>query len=356
VLACTHFRLTSKCRACIVKSFVPRKNPHRGEKGATRLDMTRVRLCFHDRCFDGTASAALFYRFYRERFDSAAEFHFSGMAHRAAHPWEGGLFDGDENVIVDFKYSNSPKLTWWFDHHQSAFLTPEDAKHFREHPGPHMFYEPDYRSCTKLIATVARDQFGFDTRPMEELIRWGDIIDGAQYPTPESAVEIAEPATQLALVIEAAPEDGLPARIIPELAYRSLSEMIALPLVAKHLGPLLERHRRSIDILRQRAEARDNVIYFDVSDLDLEGYNKFIPYLLHPECVYSVSVSASATRAKVSLGTNPWNQANADKNLASMAEKFGGGGHPRVAAISFEPSDLPRAREVAREITAVLRA
>ncbi len=128
-----------------------------------------------------------------------------------------------------------------------------------------------------------------------------------------------------------------------------------LPLVAKHLGPLLERHRRSIEILRERCEARDGVIFFDVSDLDLEGYNKFIPYLLHPECVYSVSVSASAVRAKVSLGTNPWNQATADENLASLAEKYGGGGHPRVAAISFEPSDLERAREVARDLAAVLR-
>ena len=163
-------------------------------------------------------------------------------------------------------------------------------------------------------------------------------------------MELAEPATQLALVIEAAPEDDLPARIIPELAYRPLAEMIKLPLVAKHLGPLLERHRRSIEILRERCEARDKVIFFDVSDLDLEGYNKFIPYLLHPECVYSVSVSASQVRAKVSLGTNPWNQATANQNLASLAEKFGGGGHPRVAAISFEPEDLARAREVAREL------
>jgi hypothetical protein len=131
--------------------------------------------------------------------------------------------------------------------------------------------------------------------------------------------------------------------------------MIKLPLVAKHLGALLERHRKSIDILRQRSEAKDGVVFFDVSDLDLEGYNKFIPYLLHPEAVYSVSVSASQVRAKVSLGTNPWNQATADKNLASLAEKFGGGGHPRVSAISFEPDDVPRAREVARELAAVLR-
>jgi hypothetical protein len=157
-------------------------------------------------------------------------------------------------------------------------------------------------------------------------------------------------------VIEAAPEDGIPARIIPELAYRPLAEMVTLPIVAKHLGPLLERHRKSIDILRQRCEAKDGVIFFDVSDMDLEGYNKFIPYLLRPECVYSVSVSASPVRAKVSLGTNPWNQATADQNLASLAEKYGGGGHPRVSAISFDPHDLQRARQVALDLAVVLRA
>jgi hypothetical protein len=318
--------------------------------------MTKVRLCFHDRCFDGTASAALFYRFYRERFDDGAEFGFTGMTHRASQPWSDGLFDGDENVIVDFKYSNSPKVTWWFDHHQSAFLTPADAEQFRRNPGPRMFYQPDFKSCTKLIATVAKEKFGFNTAPLDGLIHWGDIIDGAQYPTAESAVQLTEPATQLALVIEAATENGLPARIIQELAYCPLSEMVKLPIVAQHLEPLLERHRKSIEILRERIDARDGVIFFDVSDLDLEGYNKFIPYLLHPEGVYSVSVSASPTRAKVSLGTNPWNQATADQNLASLAERFGGGGHQRVSAISFEPQDLPRARQVARDLAATLRA
>jgi len=131
-----------------------------------------------------------------------------------------------------------------------------------------------------------------------------------------------EPAAQLALVIEAAPEDGVPAQIIRDVAYKPLAEVVKLPIVAKHLGPLLERHRRSIEILRERIEARDGVIFFDVSDLDLEGYNKFVPYLLYPECVYSISVSASAVRAKVSLGTNPWNLATANQNLASLAEKI----------------------------------
>jgi len=68
-----------------------------------------------------------------------------------------------------------------------------------------------------------------------------------------------------------------------------------------------------------------------------------------------VSVSASAVRAKVSLGTNPWNQATANQNLASLAEKYGGGGHARVSAISFDPGSLTQAREVARDLAAILR-
>ncbi len=314
-----------------------------------------VRVCFHDRCFDGAASAAIFLRFYRERIRPDAEFHFTGMTHRATKPFEDGVFDGDENAIVDFKYSSSPRVTWWFDHHQSAFLSPADAQHFRADRSGRKFYDPEYKSCTKLIATKTREKFGFDTRSLEELIHWGDVIDGAQFPTPESAVGLAEPAMQLGLVIEAAPEPGLAARLIPDLTEKSLEEMVRLPNIARHLGPLLERHRRSIEILRERTEARGDVVFFDVSDQDLEGYNKFIPYLLHPRCRYSVGVSASATRAKVSLGSNPWNPAAEDKNLASIAEKYGGGGHPRVAAISFDPGNVDRARQVAREIAEILR-
>ena len=123
----------------------------------------------------------------------------------------------------------------------------------------------------------------------------------------------------------------------------------------KHLKPLLERHRSSIDILRERADQRGGVIYFDVSDLDLEGYNKFIPYLLFPTALYSVGVSASPTRSKVSVGTNPWKEPDPEVNLASLSEKYGGGGHTRVAAISLGPGDLVRARRIAKEIAATLR-
>ena len=108
-------------------------------------------------------------------------------------------------------------------------------------------------------------------------------------------------------------------------------------------------------MLFRSADCRGGVIYFDVSDLDLEGYNKFIPYYLFPDALYSVGVSASPVRAKVSVGTNPWKEPDAEVNLASLCEKYGGGGHARVAAISLGPGDLVRARQVAKEIAGMLR-
>lgn len=318
-------------------------------------DPVKVRLCFHDRCFDGAASSAVFYRFFRNRIQPGAAFQFTGMTHQARQPFEEGLFDGDENVIVDFKYSSSPRVTWWFDHHQSAFLTPADAEHFRRDRSGHKFYDPAYKSCTKFLADITSAKFGFDVKPLAELIYWGDIIDGAQYATPEAAVALTEPATQLALVIESAPEQGLVPKIIPDLSERPLAEMVKLPIVARHLQPLLEQHHRTIEILRKRMEVRGGVIFFDVSDLGLEGYNKFIPYMLHPEARYTVSVLKSPVRSKISLGSNPWNPDAAEDNLASIAEQYGGGGHPRVAAISLEPNDIARAREVAKEIAGKLR-
>ncbi len=316
----------------------------------------KVHVFFHDKCFDGASSAAIFSRFYRERINPNTDFQFTGMTHKASKPFEDDVFDGDENAIVDFKYSSSPRLTWWFDHHQSAFLTPADARHFQEDQSGRKFYDPTYKSCTKFLATIASEKFGFDARPLAELIHWGDIIDGAQFPSAEAAVGLAEPAMQLALVIEAAPEADLVPKLIPYIATMPLAEIIQLPIVANHLKPLLERHKKSIGIMRERTQAKDGVIYFDVSDLDLEGYNKFVPYYLNPDSLYSVGVSSSPVRAKISIGTNPWKPFDPEVNLASIAERHGGGGHARVAAISLDPSDLPRARQIAQDIAASLRS
>ncbi len=316
----------------------------------------RVKVFYHDRCFDGASSAALFSRFYAERIRNDVEFVYSGLLHRAGSLFNEAAFDGDENAIVDFKYSSSPKITWWFDHHQSAFLTTEDAEHFEQDQSSRKFYDPDFKSCTSFIATIAEQRFGFNPRSVAELVHWTDIIDGALYPDAKTAVEMKEPAMQLTMVIESTQDRELIPRIIPLLATKPLAEVIAAPFVASLLPPLLQRHQSSIQVLRERIESRDGTLFFDITDKDLEGYNKFIPYYLRPESIYSVGLSKSSFRVKVSVGSNPWAPTPPTVNLAKVCERYGGGGHARVGAISFDVNQHAAASQAAREIVEELRS
>jgi len=316
----------------------------------------RVRVFYHDKCFDGASSAALFSRFYRERIRSDVQFVFSGLLHRAGSLFNEKDFDGDENAIVDFKYSSSPRITWWFDHHESAFLTPSDADHFEQDQSNRKFYDPDFKSCTSFIATIAEQRFGFDPAPVADLIKWTDIIDGALYPDARTAVEMGEPAMKLTMVIESTQTHDFVPRIIPLLASKPLGEILEEPFVAALLPPLLERHQRSIALLRERIELKDGTLFFDITDQELEGYNKFVPYYLQPDTIYSVGLSKSSFRVKVSVGSNPWAPLEPEVNLAKICERYGGGGHARVGAISFDVSQQTAAQKAAREIVDELRA
>jgi hypothetical protein len=315
----------------------------------------KLKVFYHDRCFDGASSAALFSRFYRERISSDVEFQYAGLLHRAGALFNEEDFDGDQNAIVDFKYSASPRITWWFDHHESAFLSPDDAAHFEQDQSNRKFYDPSFKSCTSFVATVAEQRFGFHPASVAELVHWADIIDGALYPDAKTAVEMKAPAMQLTMIIESNQDAGFVPRIIPLLATQPLAEVIGAPFVAPLLAPLVDRHERSMALLRERIESKDGTLFFDITDHDLEGYNKFVPYYLHPESIYSVGLSKSSFRMKVSVGSNPWAPAPPTVNLAKVCERYGGGGHARVGAISFAVNQQNSARQAAQEIVEELR-
>lgn len=314
-----------------------------------------VRVLHHDHCFDGAASAAFFSRFVETAFYPNAEFRFTGMIHKAQQTFENELFDGDENAIVDFKYSNNPKLTWWFDHHQSAFLTPEDAHHFSLDRSGKKLYDPAYKSCTKFISNVARERFGFTAPDLAELVEWADIVDGAQYADARTAVEMPAPAMKLTLVIEGAKGDDTVHRIIAWMREKPLAAIVEEPDVQALFQPLYERHVQSVDMIRDRAVEDDGVVTFDLTGYDLEGYNKFIPYYLFPQSSYTVSVLATPLRTKISVGSNPWSPKEITHNLATICERYGGGGHAKVGAISLKPNAIEEARDIAAQVTQILK-
>ena len=303
----------------------------------------------------------MFARFHRECIGGADGYEFVGLQHGTARGVAEEVFGPGENAIVDFKYSSSLRLTWWFDHHESAFPTIDDREHFdagqQGAQAMRQFFDPDYISCTSWIAKVGAERFGFDIGGLGDLLKWADIIDGARFPSAAFAVEMKEPAMRLALVIENSDDPTFIPRLIPMLTEHGFAEIVEQPFVHDQIAPLWEKHLASMELIRSRAELKDGVIYFDLTDQFIEGLNKFVPYYFYPEATYTIALSRSETRVKISVGTSPWTTRPAEelKNISEICERFGGGGHARVGAISLAPDEVHKAREIALGIAADLR-
>lgn len=315
----------------------------------------KLRILYHGNCFDGVSSAAIFTKFYRDKIDPSASIAYTPTMHRAGNAFDREQFDGDENAIVDFKYCADERLTWWFDHHQSAFLSEEDEKHFHADTSGKKFLDTASASCAEFIARIAGEKFGFKDPSLTELIEWAHIIDGAFYESPAQCVELRSSALKLMQVIEGEKDPTFVEQIIQWLTEKSLDEIVESEEIQERLVPILEQHWNTVQIIKERAVYERGVVFFDLTGTSIEGYNKFIPYYFFPETTYVVSLSQSSFRTKISVGSNPWAPRPRIHNIAEICERYGGGGHPVVGAVSLKPEELDLGRKYAEEIIAELR-
>ncbi|HET6334055.1 MAG TPA: hypothetical protein VFG30_12625 [Polyangiales bacterium] len=311
-----------------------------------------VVIGYHGHCFDGMSSAAVLTQLLRKVEGPELTFCYRGLDHQpgGSHVPEGVL-TGEINAVVDFRYTTSDKLTWFFDHHVSGIVGDVERAHFDADQSGHKFFDPGYGSCCKLIADTAKARFGDDMNELAGLIRWADIIDAARFSNAQQAVELKEPALQLMTVIESHGDDAFVSPRATLLASGvSLDEIATAPEVQKLFAPLAAEHQHNCDAIAARARLESGVVTFDLVGSGQDRYNKFIPYWLFPESRYCVAVTASRTRAKVSVGSNPWAPVPRTHDIAAICARFGGGGHPVVGAVSLAANEIERARNIARQI------
>ena len=322
---------------------------------------TRVVVATHGFCFDGMCSAALFTRLLRHMHPKESfDFRYHGLGYG---PGQNGvdpkLLDGDVNAVLDFRFSTSPKLTWYFDHHVSAFPSADDKTTYeaRAHVNGgerRVFHDGAYGSCTKLITDVGAERFGLDAAPLAELVRWADMIDTASFPSAKMAVERSEPVLQLMTVVEHMGDDAFLSRMVPRLLEEPIMDVARGDDVAKAFAPLYEGQKAFVELVRTHAVELGNVVLVDLTDTELEVAGKFVTYALYPKSAYSVLVSRGKGKLKISIGFNPWCNQTRTHNIAKICERHGGGGHPVVGAISLPVDKVEDAKKLAKEIAAEL--
>jgi hypothetical protein len=311
----------------------------------------RFVVASHGHCFDGLSSAVLFTRLMHERGLTQAEFEYKacgyGMSQQRA---EERLLVGDENAILDYRFSGSPKLTWYFDHHRTAFHSDAEREAFEASHSPQFFFDATYSSCTKLIADTAQKNFGFSDPKLDPLVRFADIIDSARFESPEQAIDRNDPLMRLVSVVEHYGDDAFYASFVPELLQKSLTEVASSSAVAERYKPLGKKHERFVERVREKSEVQGRVVFVDLTDSMLESVGKFVTYALFPRSVYSVLVGVLKGGPKISVGYNPWSGKALDADISAICARYGGGGHPVVGGISFAQNEVERARLVAHEI------
>ncbi len=197
----------------------------------------RVCVFYHDKCFDGACSASLFTRFHRERIAPGSSYEYHGLLHRAGALFDESEFNGDENAIVDFKYSASPRITWWFDHHLSAFLYP---------PGPQNFLTCKQDRSAAIASSaipITPPAPALSPRRLHPFrLRHGARggVDPLgrhrgrrQVREPRMAVEMAAPAMKLTLIIESTQNPSFLPRLIPLLTEMPLAEVLSPALCGR---------------------------------------------------------------------------------------------------------------------------
>ena len=138
------------------------------------------------------------------------------------------------------------------------------------------------------------------------------------------------------------------------MTVKSLEEVATGDEVQRRFEPILQQHLETLETIRRKASYANRVVQFDLIDEGYEGFNKFIPYYLHPETTYSVALTRGTQRTKISVGSNPWAPVPRTHNIAKICERYGGGGHAVVGAVSFKPEEVSEARAAVKEIVAEL--
>jgi hypothetical protein len=206
-----------------------------------------------------------------------------------------------------------------------------------------------------LIADLAASQFSLDFSAHAELVKWADMIDAARFPNAEMAVARTEPVLQLMTVVEHKGDDAFLQRMVPRLLKESITSIAASQEVQSAYVPLRAQHEAFVALVKTHAKEEGGVVVVDLSEQVIDAAGKFVTYALYPESAYSVVLTRSKSKCKISIGYNPWCHTPRTHNIAKICERFGGGGHPVVGAISTTGAELDRAKRIVAEVAAELR-
>ncbi len=307
-------------------------------------------IYFHND-FDGRASAAVMLDFLRKCGDDIA--HFTPVNYDLEPQWQRAdfferhrLFKGKRYpaIVVDFLYH--PKAVFWFDHHPTTFNAfPRAArvfsrKKFRVVENADVrslqHWDPTYPSCCRQVVEELRRHFGY--RPSEhirELAKWLDVIDHANYTSPQQPIEMKEPALKLDWYIEAVAGDSREAkRIVQLLTEEPMARIATMPRAARVLKNVRTQIKTSLAYYRKEGRVHGRIMVIDLTSGKYLRL-RFATFYFYPRIPYAMSFSREGKLFRLGWGSNPWHRPQDGIHIGEFLKRYGGGGHAVAGGAEF---------------------
>ncbi|MCI0490797.1 MAG: hypothetical protein L0229_29745 [Blastocatellia bacterium] len=229
-------------------------------------------------------------------------------------------------AVVDFLFH--PDATLWIDHHVNPFVLPE----WKEIAFRRRFHlwDTDAPSCPPLINRV----FHFPENLSEHFapyIHWSSIIDSARYESPQAATDLNNPFLLLSKILALPDTEAVINRVVREITHRPIDAVLAHP----EIQPLAEKVM-NIEYRMKKEVSKliryDGLVVFLDQSFKSWPYQRYYPYLIHPDASYVVGIYRSDHSFTVSVGANPW-RPEPEIHLGLLCNQLGGGGRKNVAGV-----------------------
>lgn len=298
---------------------------------------------YYHRDFDGISAGAMLAQALEDT-GREKDVEWSGVNFDRTMEWDQfGL--GERFAVVDFHFHR--RAEYWFDHHPTTFLTPEDESLFVE--DDKRSFDPTSPSCPPIILKHARETWGWDPGDRwDELVHWSNIIDAAGFKHAKQALFDMDPALRIMRALTAAPNYQFHDRVFHLIRTQSLMQVAADVDVDDAYQRAARNRDRAIEAFP--ATMRERSVTAMLADLRSKKIRRerFAPFYLYPELHYAVTMLPTRAGVHITAASNPWNRPSNPVHLGELLKRYGGGGHEGVGGCN--PPNNRSAEEWSREI------
>ena len=312
------------------------------------MNEKEIAIYFH-RDFDGMISAALIADYVRNKW-SEAQLRLFPVGYSRKINWKEMPLRGDVSFVLDYIFH--PQATYWFDHHQTGLNGYDGPLDPNRH-----FFNPKKTSCALLIWEVLYNTFNYRNLNFQNLVKWADKIDSAQFSL-EELINCEEKALKIHLSLGIEADNAYLielTRLFIQYKDQLLSSQIPLPLIVRWRFEKIQQMRPKItEEFKKRAifDPQRKLVFFTMSQDFLSC--RWAPYYFYPECLYVVGIlSMRNGHYMIMVNANPWQKAKNSINIGKLCASYGGGGHPPVGAITVTTAS--QAQRIAEEIISFLK-